>query len=1249
MALSRKILDCIFFVFLCYSSISGQKILTPVLNSFQGKFIHYPINEPGADISTTRLFFDSKGFLWEGTGNALYRFDGNNYLTYGFRNLDSTSLSGQFVSSIYEDKEGIMWIGTYGALNRLDPGTGLIRQFMPDSANFMNNDNRIRLILEDSSVTMWILTCGRIFSFDRKTCRFTKYLPECSYSSSSWVNNPGQFLEDSKGRLWVVGKKGLSVRLRGNNKFISYTCDPSKPGGLKSDRVSCVAEDKSGIIWCSTIGGGLHRITDPEHGVIEKVNFRDAEKINRKLDTIMTILPDDNGTLWLFGNGIFANYSSGTGEIKSWPIRPMNNLFNNVKGQQMLLEEAFQDNKGYIWILQRQGIILRFNPETEELLVYNVPNWIILDWKTDSHGSIWFGCANGDTWRLMLKSLPYQTVWVNNMFNVATWDNPRMTEDPSGRLWLALSTGIYREEAPDPGKNFTPEQIRLPVADTVADCIIKDHSGNIWLSLKDSRVLMLNTDRGTHRIYHLPEKTAVEIYKIVEDSRGNLWFLSFNKIFILPPASERISQLITKNEVVDSILKEGIYDMLPDSRGNLWFASFSNGVYVYNIEQRSVTRYTTEMGTDLLAGDFCLRIKEDKQGRIWILFNNNGLYVFNPLTSKLDTVRLMTETPAGLNYFELFIDHTNRLFIDHNYGLTIYDPDKKTLRQVGFSQQVGSYCTCELPSGYLLNLAGSELKLFPDTIPSNHSIPEVYLTGLQINGNDFHRVFPGAGDLTSLKQIRLKHNQNDLKIDFSALNYLYPSNNRYRYIMTGIDKDTVLLSSYHSVEYKKLHPGKYKFWFTGSNNDGVWNSKGKSIDIRISPPVTKSALAYVLYGTLFIIIASALVVRRYTRLIADRKRLEKEVQLRTLELEKKNRQIEQLDKMKTNFFTEISHELRTPLSLILGPIDNLIANQDKIDSTKRYELMEVIKRNSSRLLNLINQLLDISRIDAGKMKITLSESDLLKTLRILVNEFLSTAESRKIKFDIQVPDGSYITFFDTDKVEKIVINILSNAFKFTPAYGTIICKVEILESAVGANGTPPVLSVMVKDTGVGISKENIDRIFDRFYRVEGEWEKDGMGTGIGLPLTREFVALLHGHIEVSSEKDVGSTFTVKMPVGKTHLSSDEYVIASNHQVSNGDANLEPNIQAIGTEKGSDPTGKKPQLLIVEDNDDLRGFIKDNLSQDYQIFEAADGKSGLKISLTKIPDLIIADIIIPNINVIELCRKLKNDERTSHIP
>ena len=386
---------------------------------------------------------------------------------------------------------------------------------------------------------------------------------------------------------------------------------------------------------------------------------------------------------------------------------------------------------------------------------------------------------------------------------------------------------------------------------------------------------------------------------------------------------------------------------------------------------------------------------------------------------------------------------------------------------------------------------------------------------------------------------------------------------------------------------------------------------------------------------------------RLARLRNETIRLEGLVKQRTIDLEEKNKQILEIDNLKTRFFTEISHEIRTPLSLIVGPTETLIRENDKIDEDRRKKWLEMIRRNGRRLMKLVDQLLDLSRLDAGKVKIILVEADILNCLRILVYEYLSMAERRNIKFTIDIPDGSFVTFFDQDKIEKITSNLLSNAFKFTPSWGMVSCSVSIAKPEAG--NEPDYISISVKDTGTGISNENIEKIFDRFYRVDGQWEKDGSGAGIGLSLSNEFVKLLHGEIKVSSQPGSGSLFEVTIPLGKDHLKEDEYFIAGSVKEEAAEAFPHEKKYQEETEQEAEHPEKGIHLLVIEDNNDLRTFIKDNLSGAYHIYEADNGKTGLSMAFEKIPDLIITDVIMPGLGGVELCSRIKNDERTSHIP
>lgn len=1238
-----KVLRGLIFV-LCFQTITAQKVLIPELNSFQGRFINYPLTGPGADISTTRLLFDKKGFLWTGTFDGLYRYDGNYYKSYSLRNVKNSSLAGHLVTSLYEDEDGIMWIGTYGALNRLDRKTGRIRQFFPDSTDYLSLNNRIRSIHRDRTGILWLLTCEDVFAFDRSTFSFTRY--KLDGSRTAWPEKQFQLFEDSRGTIWITSDNGLFRYLRESNKFILFRNNRADRTSISCNKVTSVTEDITGTIWCGTDGGGLNRILDTENGIFERIEFEYPNNGASGLSRILALLSDGSGRIWLFGDGIFASYYPGNGLKNIYLINPVNELFRNSRGHSMKFRQAMQDNEGSIWFLQFQGLLFRFNPGTEKLTLYPVPNWIVFHWIKDSDNSFWFGCANGNIWRLMLNSLPFQTAYVPNMFNVSAVNTPRITQSNDGKVWLALSTGIYRVDKFDPVSAFNPIKVRPSGSDTVSQCMVKDSKGNLWFSPGKGRILKIGIN-GAYTSYYTPYNSSDQVFNIIEDKSSNIWIQCLYNIFYMRAGSDVIEELMISDESLRKSVLTGIFDIFPDRNGNLWIATFGNGIFCFLTDNKTVRHYTSETPGDLNTGDYCLRVKQDTVGRIWVLFAHNGLYYFDSESEKLRKVMVAKELPGGFSFMDLFIDSRDNIYIYHNQGIVIYNTNSGTTREIHYAQPAGSVCSYQLGSGQIISLYGSEFRLLSDPVAFNAEVPHVYLSNLSINKADAGRLFPETAEASDLNAISLRYNHERIRFDLASMNFLHPENNSYKYFMEGIDSDTITMERNHPVEYTSLRPGNYKFWFTGSNNDNVWNTEGKTISIHVSPSAERSVLAFFTYGLIALFITAIFIRRHFHKLIRDKKLLETEVRMRTLELEKKNQQIEQLDRMKTRFFTEISHEFRTPLSLILGPIENLLSDKMITDRSKQMKMMEVVKRNSVRLLNLVNQLLDISRIDAGKMKITLARADLLKTLRILIYEYLSTAENRKIHFAVDVSDEPYFTYFDRDKIEKIVSNLLSNAFKFTPSRGTVYCKIET--GGLKNDGMPPELFIMVQDTGVGISREDIDKIFDRFYRVEGQWEKDGGGTGIGLSLTEEFVTLLHGNIEVTSEKGIGTKFIVRIPLGKDHLSKDEYVVVSGEAQDAAESEVEKNIRNLLKEMDLEPGGKKAQVLVIEDNTDLRDFIKDNLSKEYCVYEASNGRSAINLAFARIPDIVVTDIIMPDINGIDVCRKLKNDERTSHIP
>jgi len=397
-----------------------------------------------------------------------------------------------------------------------------------------------------------------------------------------------------------------------------------------------------------------------------------------------------------------------------------------------------------------------------------------------------------------------------------------------------------------------------------------------------------------------------------------------------------------------------------------------------------------------------------------------------------------------------------------------------------------------------------------------------------------------------------------------------------------------------------------------------------------------------------LILASLRAYDSVTSLEQLRQGLEEKVKERTAELEQKNLQIMEMDQMKTRFFANISHEFRTPLTLIISPLEDILAKEEMKE--KNRVVMERMHRSASRLLGLINQLLDLSKLDAGSMKLELIESDVLRFLRIIFSAFIPLAERKKIKYKLDIPDQKLVTTFDQDKIEKILYNLLSNAFKFTPDEGEIICKIKT-----GKSGDTQNLQISVKDSGPGIPSEMAEKIFDRFYQVEGPLQGQAEGTGIGLSLTRELIQIQHGQIKINSRSGDGSEFIVTIPLGYEHLGEDEFVLKDETDVSDSFVTIHAILPGSSAERkdksdeDEEVDSTRPQILIIEDSEDVRSHIAEGLGDHYVLKMAENGKIGLGMGTETVPDLVITDLMMPEMDGVELCEKLKTDERTSHIP
>ena len=538
-------------------------------------------------------------------------------------------------------------------------------------------------------------------------------------------------------------------------------------------------------------------------------------------------------------------------------------------------------------------------------------------------------------------------------------------------------------------------------------------------------------------------------------------------------------------------------------------------------------------------------------------------------------------------------------------------------------------------------LAGAKgITIFhPDDIGSRSEAPPLVATGFYLNFKSASYGEPGSpltGAISRLKHIDLSHEDNSFAIELAALDFHAPKKNRYAYKLEGFQDDWIYPGNEYRAVFTQVPPGTYTFRAKAANSDGVWNEKGLTMTIRIFPPWYRSWWAYMIYGILIISLVFSL--RHYE---LNRQQLKLKA---GIEREKALR-LKELDQLKTRFFTNISHEFRTPLTLIKGPVEK---EMEQTNSKSSHKRMKMVMRNVNRLMYLIKQLLDLSALEAKQMKLRASETDLVAFAQGITMGFASWAERKNISLKIYSTVKQLNVCFDRDMMEKILNNLLSNAIKFTNDGGKVEVTIEKCDHTTSAQ-------ITLKDNGMGIPEEKLRNIFDRFYQVDASNTREHEGTGIGLALVKELVELHGGKIYVESRIGHGSTFTITFPLGMDHLQPEQIMasVTESRRVHSSSVEEFDYIHDIGPETNEEGTHsdakKKPLILIVEDHSDFRLFIRDILAEDYRILEAKNGQKGWEKAFDHIPDLIISDVMMPRMTGYELCEKLKNDERTCHIP
>jgi len=1166
-----------------------------------------------------------------------------------FRHLTTNEgLSHNSVYAIEEDDNGFIWIGTRNGLNRYDGYSFRI---------YNNNNSKLR---------------------------------------NAYIND---IFKDAKGRIWVgTQETGLSLYNFETDDFTTFAYNPADPKNLSRNNIQTIAEDSKGTIWAGSHEDDLYRV-DEKNGSLIKIKIKENLPPGCSIDRINSILFENDSLLWLGTLGGLYTYNQFSGKIN-----PVKSTQGFIKARVLCI---YNESRGKIWLGTNAGIV-KFDKRTNEIETLttsnsDLSNDLILDIErnpdgriliaTDGGGINMYDPSSGSITQCMSDPNNPNSLSNNSVYEIFT--------DRYNGLWVGNYQGGINYYSEFDWK-FVPIKHQVDDKESLSDNHVRsfcqDYEGNVWIGTL-SGLNSYNPTTGKFKFYFLGKSASGSrlnaVLAIYEDKDGLLWIGTFGGgIYTFDRKKNNITKFRHPDDLTNSLDKSSIY-AISEINNNLCIASLG-GIYILNKNTGKLKRYSSSnsrlsnntvkvickdkkgniyLGTNQglnrfnpeteefeiflysdsdsasLSNNRILSIIEAKGGNIIVGTEGGGISTLNPETGKFFTISSKDGLPD--NVINAIIEDDNGFYwISTNKGLVQFDPASKTIKTYTVADglqgnEFSQNASLKARDGKIYFGGTNGFNAFlPGNLVNNKNNPVVLLTDLFISGKLVKAGIensPLSRQLFLLKKLTLSYEESNFEIHFSALGTINNGKFQYSVMMKGIDKGWSEYRDIHSVNYSNLRPGSYTFMVKAVNNDGVNSLKPALIEIRILPPWWKSWWALLLYG---IIIIGALVL--FTRLNTSRINIQHQ-----LELERKEKeQIEELNQLKLGFFTNISHEFKTPLTLIMGHLDNL----KHAGVEKKAVTLDNIERNARRLLFLINQLLEFRKAESGLMKLMASKGNILTFLNGIRDSFIDLAKKKNIVFEIITKGNIPEVWFDAEKMEKVMFNLLSNAFKYTDDGGRIAIEVNVADSfdSKFRKINQRFLEIKVTDSGAGIAPDEIGQIFQRFYqgkKSQGQSAKID-SSGIGLAFTNRLVELHHGSIAATSELGKGSVFLVKIPLGKDHLKDDEIKEDSNFQLKMDYQEIAGTYQKKEVSPDDELTSlddKFPILLVVDDNPQICKIIEDKFKSSFRVISANNGLQGLKEANDNLPDVIISDIMMPGMDGIEFCRKVKDNLLTCHIP
>ncbi len=1137
-------------------------------------------------------------------------------------------LSNSHVNSIYQDREGLIWICTDNGLNSFDGLKFKTYYHILDDETSLGN-NSVLSIYDDTKGNLWVGTTGGLQLLDRETDRFTTvhfsypYITDFSYISC--------IIEDSRGNIWLSTSRAGAICLKGDDHKPVYYLPTNS--NICSDKINTIYEDRFGNIWIGSQDNGISVINMENHTIVNYAHDPDdANSLSSNKVFSFVELADGNMLIGMIDGGIdLFDYSA-----KQF----VRNYIPSVEGA-FTLKKGTQNN---IWI------------------------------GTDGYG---------------LKNFDYETGVISTYDSDVTGVDMHHTkvhgilEDRQGNLWLVL----YQK-----GIMMIPQQERIfhnwglnffhPELNIGSECvlsILEDSSRRVWIGTDGDGIYRLNADRKVDRHYATDRLPASVVLAVFEDSKKRIWLGTYlHGLFLYDEAADRFRSVKLH---VDGKAVKDIYTINENTDGTLWIGTNENGLCLYNHDTKKIAGYTYDMlySGNQIPSNSVHTILFGHDRRVWIGTSSAGISCFDQKTGlfndynvengklKNNNIYAVVEdregniwvgTKGGLHYIDLTrdttllytekdglanssiagieIDGNGNLWISTSLGLSFYDVEKKSFFNYYTSDGLQNN---EFRRGAHFRSATGELffggidgltAFYPFKPHAEHE-----LTGLMFTDLYFYNERVEASDaddavltrnIDATDRIEIGHDIRSFSIEFAALEYNSPEKVVYQVKMQNFDTEwRTLPTGSRLATYTNLNHGSYTF-MVRAFLPGTKPIE-RSLSIVVTPPFYLTWWAKTFYC---LCVAAALYLFFYL--------MERRVRRRKEDIQKENDNL--IMQSKLQFLTDISHEIRTPLTLILSPIETLIKDTPEGPLRNVYKL---INQNGQRILRLINQVMEMRKLDRGQVRLLTAPTDVESFFRAVSSSFDNIAEEKKIRFDIEVEPGLPMVWIDQEKLDKVIFNILSNAFKYTPEGGRIDIKI-------GREGK--LLKISIADSGEGIPVEQRELIFNRFYQVPTSGNLNKVGTGIGLHLSRSLMEIHHGRIYVEDSPAGGAMFVVTLPIDNDYLKAEEMQAegAGNSLATLVQPALQDFVEDTPEVQPQGPTSSsRYKLLVVEDDRDICKYLKEILGRDYRVIEAENGVQGLELAISELPDCVITDVMMPEMDGIELCKKIKTNDKTCHIP